>query len=132
MRWPAKSSGHPPTGRVPGRRDAGMVTAELAVAIPAVVLVLAVCLAGLGAVIDQVRCVDAARLGARAAARGDSPARVRALTARAAPQGAQVSIGSAGGAVRVVVTATTGGWAGFVPSWSLLATATTPVEQGAR
>lgn len=115
-----------------GRHDAGMVTAELAVAFPAVVLVLAVCLAGLGAVVDQVRCVDAARLGARAAARGDPPARVRALAARAAPEGARVSIGSTRGEVRVVVTATTGGWAGLVPSWSLLAAATIPAEPGAR
>ena len=108
-----------------------MVSAELATAVPALLLVL---VAGVGAVrvgVDQLRCVDAARLGARAAARGDPPAEVRALTARAAPKGAQVSIGSARGEVRVVVTATTGGWAGFVPSWSLLATATTPVEQGA-
>ncbi|MDN5768143.1 MAG: hypothetical protein L0H96_20790 [Humibacillus sp.] len=114
------------------RPDAGMVTAELAVAIPSVVLVLAVCLAGLGAVVDQVRCVDAARLGARAAARGDPPAGVRALAERAAPEGARVSIGSSHGEVRVVVTATAGGWAGFVPSWNLVATATTPVEQKAR
>lgn len=106
-----------------------MVTAELAVAIPAVVLVLAMCLAALGAVIDQVRCVDAARLGARAAARGDPPAEVGALTARAAPEGARVSIDSFGGEVRVVVMTTSGGWAGFVPSWNLAATATTPVEQ---
>ncbi|MEO6998436.1 MAG: TadE family type IV pilus minor pilin [Terracoccus sp.] len=111
------------------RTDAGMVTAELAVAIPAVVLVLAMCLAALGAVIDQVRCVDAARLGARAAARGDPPPEVRALAARAAPEGAQVSVGTARGEVRVVIIATTGGWAGFVPSWNLVATATTPVEQ---
>ena len=108
-----------------------MVTAELAVAIPAVVLVLAVCLAGLGAVIDQVRCVDAARLAARALARGDPAAGVRAMASRAAPSGAQVSMSLARNEVRVVVTASTGGWAGFVPSWNLVATAVTPVEQGA-
>lgn len=112
------------------RDDAGMVTAELAVAIPAVVLVLAMGLAALGAVIDQVRCVDAARLAARAAARGDPLSEVRALAVRAAPVGAQVSIGAARGEARVVVTATTGGWAGVVPSWHLVSTAITPVEQG--
>ena len=52
-----------------------MVTAELAVAIPAVVLVLAMCLAGVTAGIDQIRCVDAARVAARSAARGDTPGR---------------------------------------------------------
>ncbi|WP_317183088.1 TadE family type IV pilus minor pilin, partial [Intrasporangium sp.] len=70
------------------RREAGMVTAELAVAIPVVVLVLLGCLAGLSAAVDQVRCVDAARLASRAAARGDSPLRVHELAQRGAPDGA--------------------------------------------
>lgn len=105
-----------------------MVTAELAVALPALVLVLTCCLSGLAAVIDQVRCVDAARLAARAAARGDSPGAVRADAVKAAPAGAMVSITAAGQQVRVVVTVTAGGWAGFLPSFDLSATATTPVE----
>ena len=49
-----------------------MATAELAVVLPAVLLVLAVALSALGLAIDQIRCVDAARAGARAAARGDT------------------------------------------------------------
>lgn len=110
--------------------DAGMVTAELALALPALVVVMTVCLAGLGAVIDQVRCVDAARLAARAAARGDSPPTVQADARRAAPAGAAVIVTSVGHEVRVVVTATTGGWAGVLPSFDLVATATTPVEVG--
>ena len=52
-----------------------MVTAELAVVLPALLLVLAVALSALGLAVDQVRCVDAAAAGARAAARGDSPPR---------------------------------------------------------
>lgn len=111
------------------RFDAGMVTAELAVALPVLVLVLAGCLTGLGAVVDQVRCVDAARLAARAAARGDSPSAVRADAVRAAPGGATVSVTAMGPQVRVVVMATTGGWAGLLPSFHLSATAITPVEE---
>lgn len=111
------------------RFDAGMVTAELAVALPALVLVLAGCLTGLGAVVDQVRCVDAARLAARAAARGDTPSAVRADAVRAAPGGATVSVTEMGQHVRVVVRATARGWAGLLPSFDLSATAITPVEK---
>jgi hypothetical protein len=110
-------------------RDAGMVTAELAVAIPAVVLVLVACLAGLAAAVDQIRCVDAARLGGRAAARGDSPARVLELTRAGAPPGAEVSVSRHGGDAVVTVRVRAGGWGGLVPSWQLSATARTPLEE---
>ena len=53
----------------------GMVTAEFAVVLPAVVLVLALSLGALGLALDQIRCVDAARAGARAASRGTAMAR---------------------------------------------------------
>lgn len=112
----------------PGWRESGMVTAELAVAIPAVVLVLACCLAGVLAGIDQVRCVDAARLAGRAAARGESVAAVRELALRAAPSGATVHVERWGDDAVVVVRARTGGWGGVVPSWTLSSTATTPIE----
>ena len=59
-----------------------MATAELAVVLPAVLLVLAVALSALGLAIDQIRCVDAARAGARAAARGDTAAAVTRRGAR--------------------------------------------------
>jgi len=52
------------------RCDRGMVTAELALAVPVVVMVLALGLAAIRVGVDQVRCVDAARLAARALARG--------------------------------------------------------------
>lgn len=115
-----------------------MVTAELAVAIPSVVLVLALCLGAAKAGVDQIRCVDAARVASRAAARGDDLARVRALAAEAAPEGATVQVGGVGsagggagggdgGAVRVTVSVRTGGW-GALPGWDLSASAVTPVE----
>ncbi|GAB3886397.1 TadE family type IV pilus minor pilin [Terrabacter terrigena] len=106
-----------------------MVTAELAVAIPSVVLVLALCLVAVQAAIDQIRCIDAARIASRAAARGDDDGRVRSLAAQAAPSGARVAVTGGGGAARVTVTARTGGW-GVLPGWDLEATAETPVESG--
>lgn len=105
-----------------------MVTAELAVAIPSVVLVLALCLVAVGAGVDQIRCVDAARIASRAAARGDDTGRVRALAAEAAPAGADVAVATVAGGVRVTVTARAGGWGGVLPSWTLTASAVTPVE----
>ncbi|WP_256795776.1 TadE family type IV pilus minor pilin [Terrabacter sp. Ter38] len=104
-----------------------MVTAELAVAIPSVVLLLGFCLVAINAAVDQIRCVDAARVAARAAARGDDSGRVRALAAETAPTGARVQISGVGGGVRVVVSARTGGW-GLLPGWELSAAAVTPVE----
>lgn len=105
-----------------------MVTAELAVAIPAVVLVLLGCLGGLSAAVDQVRCVDAARLASRAAARGDSPLRVHELAQRGAPDGAVITVSRRGSDAVVTVSSRVGGWGGVVPAWSLSATARTPVE----
>jgi hypothetical protein len=55
-------------------RDGGTVTAELAVALPAVVLVLAACLGGLRLGAERLQATDAAALVARAAARGDRSA----------------------------------------------------------
>lgn len=107
-----------------------MATAEFAVAVPAVVLVLAICLTGLLAGLDQVRCVDAAHLAARAAARGDAPDRVRDLARRAAPDGAVVSVSRRGAEVEVVVRSTSGGWGGVLPAFALSAAARTPVEEG--
>ncbi|GAA2165244.1 hypothetical protein FHX52_4516 [Humibacillus xanthopallidus] len=107
-----------------------MVTAELAVAIPAAVLVLAMCLAGVTAGIDQIRCVDAARLAARSAARGDSAGAVRATALSAAPAGASVALASDSATVTVTVEVRSGGWGGVLPSWGLVARATAPRESG--
>jgi hypothetical protein len=104
-----------------------MVTAELAVAVPAVVLVLALCLAAVRVAVDQVRCVDAARIAARAAARGDPVERVVALARSAAPTGARVEVHAAPLGVAVTVSADAGGWAGL-PGWTLRAVGVTPTE----
>ena len=92
-----------------------MVTAELAVALPAVVAVLAVSLWAFGVAVDQVRCVDAARAGARAAARGEASGSIDALVRREAPSGSSVSITRSGADLTVGVTAPERRLAGMVP-----------------
>jgi len=86
-------------------RDDGMVTAETAVVLPVLVLVLAATVAAVTVVGAQLRCVDAAREGARAAARGEEVAAVTELVGRAAPAGAVTSVTTGPEEVRVTVTA---------------------------
>lgn len=88
-----------------GRSQDGMVTAETAVVLPVLLLVLAASVAAVVVVGDQLRCVDAAREAARAAARGDPPAAVAAIGSRAAPDGAHVSVSSSRDDVVVSVSA---------------------------
>lgn len=87
------------------RGEAGAATAELAVALPALVLVLALALAAVDLGVAHVRCVDAARAGARALARGDDGATALSETRGAAPSGSSVESALAGPRVTVVVTA---------------------------
>ena len=81
-----------------------MVTAETAVVLPVLLLVLAGVVAAVVVVGAQLRCVDAAREGARAAARGEDTTAVIALAGRAAPDGAVVTVGGEE-EVHVAVTA---------------------------
>jgi TadE-like protein len=109
-------------------REAGTVTAELAVALPGVLLLAVALLVTGQAVIGEVRCTDAARAGARLAARGEPDAAVAAEVARLAPRGTQVSI--ARGAMLVVVSVRSP-LGSPAPSWAGLtmrASATASVE----
>jgi hypothetical protein len=81
-----------------------MATAELAVALPSLVLVLAVALAAVDLGLTQVRCVDAARLGARLVARGEPLPVVLSEVRSAAPDSASVVLGSSGDHGTVTVT----------------------------
>ena len=83
-----------------------MVTAETAVVLPVLLIVLAAAVAAVVVVGSQLRCVDAAREGARSAARGESVAVVTALAGRAAPVGARTTVTGTGDTVTVTVTAT--------------------------
>ena len=82
----------------------GIVTAEFAVVLPAVVFVLALSLGALALALDQVRCVDAARAGARAASRGDS-------------DGAVVSLAVSADLVRVSVVSRSRLAGSLLPGW---------------
>ncbi len=82
-----------------------MVTAETAVVLPVLLLVLVGAVAAVTVVGAQLRCVDAAREGARAAARGEDAAVVVALADRIAPDGAVTAVASDGKEVRVTVSA---------------------------
>lgn len=88
-------------------RDGGMVTAETALAIPVLVAMVGMLLWGLGAVAVQLQCLDAARAGARAAARGEADGVVAEVTQAAAPRGAEVAWERDGGLYRVRVAART-------------------------
>jgi hypothetical protein len=108
------------------RNDGGFVTAELALALPSLVLILAIGLWLQGAVALQARCLDAARAGARAAARGDPDATVRARLANVVPTGADIVIARDGGRITVTVDSRVeapGGLSAFVGRPRVTATA---------
>jgi Flp pilus assembly protein TadG len=81
-----------------------MVTAETAVVLPVLLLVLALAVAAVTVVGAQLRCVDAAREAARAAARGDAREAVLTAARRAAPDGASTQVTTRGDDVRVRVS----------------------------
>lgn len=85
--------------------DRGFVTAESAVVLPVLVMFATALVWGLLVVAAQLQCVDAARTGARAAARQDSAGAVVEVAREAAPRGAKVTVGREEGRVRVVVVA---------------------------
>jgi Flp pilus assembly protein TadG len=87
--------------RWPGR-DRGSFTAELAAGLPALMLLLMFGLTAVIAVSTRLQCLDAAREGARAAARGDPGP---AASIRVAPEGSDVRVAIDGEAVTVTVTA---------------------------
>ncbi|MFE9170891.1 TadE family type IV pilus minor pilin [Streptomyces kebangsaanensis] len=85
--------------------DAGFVTAEAAMALPVLVLVVTALVWGLLVVLAQIQCVDAARAGARAAARQDPEGAVVQVARDVAPRGARVTVTRRGDHVHVIVVA---------------------------
>lgn len=73
-------------------------------ALPAVALLLAVVLVLASSASAQLRCADAARVGARAAALGESAATVTATAARVAGTGARVVLERDGEWITVTVS----------------------------
>ncbi|GHB00144.1 MULTISPECIES: TadE family type IV pilus minor pilin [Streptomyces] len=95
--------------RPAGAGDSGAVTAEAAMAAPVLVAFVLALVWALVAVSDQIRCVDAARAGARAAARSEPEAAVLAASLEAAPGGARVDLERTGELWRVRVESPTPG-----------------------
>ncbi|MFI9283862.1 TadE family type IV pilus minor pilin [Streptomyces werraensis] len=81
------------------------MTAESALVLPVLVLFVTALVWGLMVMAAQIRCVDAARTGARAAARQDPPDAVVEVTREAAPTGARVTVARDAEQVRVTVVA---------------------------
>jgi hypothetical protein len=86
--------------------DDGYATAEAAVALPVLLVVLGLAIGAVVTVDGQLRCVDAARVAARVAARGDSDTTAARAGSEVAPRGAQVRLQHVGQDVRVTVAVT--------------------------
>ncbi|MFN2538118.1 MAG: TadE family type IV pilus minor pilin [Mycobacteriales bacterium] len=110
--------------------DDGYATAEAAIALPALVVVLGLAVGAVVVVGGQLRCVDAARAAARVAARGDDDAAAARAALEVAPPGARVRVAHEGRDVQVTVAVTmrAGRW---LPGFPLIARATSEAE-GAR
>jgi hypothetical protein len=91
LTWrPAFAAGrHGPSG---SGSDDGMVTAELAMALPALVLVLSLLLSVLALASDVSRASDAARSAARSASIGTDEGEVLDSASRLAPTGSTLSV----------------------------------------
>ncbi|MFC1430941.1 TadE family type IV pilus minor pilin [Streptacidiphilus sp. N1-3] len=108
------------------------MTAETAVVLPVLVMLIGMLVWGVLVGAAQVRCVDAAREGARAAARGDPEGQVLDLARRSAPPGAAVELSESDGTVMVRVSAVSrapGGLGGLL-SLPVAATAVAAREPG--
>ncbi|MDN4644605.1 TadE family type IV pilus minor pilin [Arthrobacter sp. PsM3] len=113
-----------------GRSDTGRgaVTAEFAVALPAVMLLLALLLAGSAAGVTQLRLEEAARAGARALARGEDAGAVGAIVRRLAGDSAASAVASEGEWLSVTVSGRVPGAVGSLLPWTLSARAWTRGE----
>lgn len=92
---PAEKAGVEPALLTPYKSPAeeGVITAEFAVALPAVTVVLALCLGAASTGVAQLKVEESARTAARAAARGDSEAQIRSAVSRIDPvQSVQISV----------------------------------------
>ncbi|MET4924599.1 TadE family type IV pilus minor pilin [Streptomyces sp. PSRA5] len=116
-------------GTVDDDGDRGSVTAEAAVAVPALVVFVAALLWALMAASAQIQCVDAARAGARAAARAEPRGAAMEAARSAAPAGAEVTMGRSDDLWRVRVEAPTPGPRGI--ALTLAAEAVAPAEDTA-
>lgn len=106
--------------------ERGSATVEAALAVCTVVVFLAIALAGVVAVLAQLRCTDAAREAARLVARGEHGQAVQ-VAGVIAPRGAAVTIQVRDDEIRVEVRARPAGW---LPGLSVRAEAVAVLEPG--
>ena len=104
------------------------MTAEFAVALPAVVALLAMLLTGAAAGVTQLRIEEGARSGARALARGEGPAAVERMVRTLAGGTASAAVAADGEWFSVTVTDRVGGPLGTSIPWTLSARASTRSE----
>lgn len=109
----------------------GAVTAEFAVALPAVLLLLALLLSGAAAGVTQLRLEEAAHAGARALARGEDPAAAEGIVRTLAGASATASVSADGEWLSVTVADRVGGPLGATVPWTLTARATVRSETSA-
>ena len=123
----------PAAGADTSLRDLGMVTAELAVAMPALVLAGLFAVTGVEVVSAQLRCLDAAGIAARLASRGELPADVETGAKAAAPGDAVVTVSRQGDLESAVVAVSVHplGLAALLPGFTVSASATQAAEPGA-
>jgi hypothetical protein len=114
-----RGRGEPP----PTAACRGAVTAEFAVALPSVVLVLSLLLAGSAAGVTQLRFEEAARGGARALARGAAAGEVGGIVRRLAGETAGAEVTDDGEWHRVTVSGRVPGAVGALIPWALSANA---------
>ncbi|GII30778.1 TadE family type IV pilus minor pilin [Planotetraspora mira] len=115
------------------RRERGSVTAETAVALPALVIVLAASLWAVTVVGVHLQCVDAARAGARAAARGEPAGAVREAVARSVPANARIDVSSGAEVARVEVSVRVEpAWGPMSPAVDVKTSAVSMLEPGVR
>lgn len=128
---PACPSSRPrPSGRsLPREADSerGSSTAEFALTLPAIVSLLALLMGAAACGIAQVKLEEGARLGARAAARGDDAQEISALLAELDYQ-AQLALVEEGELVRVTLSRPAPGFLGQATGWELEASALAPRE----
>ena len=105
--------------RRPGR-DRGSFTAELAAGLPALMLLLLAGLTAVSAVTVKGQCLDAARAGALAAARGENAV---ATAARIAPAGVDITSGGDADTVSVTVGASVQVLGAHLPVFTVRASA---------
>lgn len=117
------------SGARSGRCQRGSATAEFAITLPAVVFVLGLVLGAAALGIVQLRLEEGARLGARAAARGESAETVTRIVQEIEPDAA-VTVSAAGEFTRVEVSRRAPGALGHLTGWQLVADGQALTEGG--